>query len=180
MTFRAKFVAADNGYPDTTYEYETAVNNQLLQNMRDAAQETGGELCTNSLDPRSCVQKALEDATDHYLLSYETHSRSSQPEWRQIRVKVNRPGVTVSARSGVMIAPSLTTEERKREQIAAALVSPVDLPGLSLELQPFPPHQPGKNSSCHYSCARMRTTQGCGIRTGWILLLLGLCLVDRV
>jgi len=138
-----KFIASFNR-PDTTYEYETAVNGQLLQNMRDAAQETGGELCNNSLEPQSCVQKALEDATDHFLLSYETHSRASQPEWRQIRVKVNRPGVTVFARSGVMIAPILRTEEKKREQIAAALASPVDLPGLRLELQPVPPHQPGQ------------------------------------
>ena len=138
-----KFIASFTT-PDTTYEYETAVNGQLLQNLRDAAQETGGELCNNSLEPQSCVQKALEDATDHYLLSYETHSRASQPEWRQIRVKVNRPGVTVFARSGVMIAPILRTEEKKREQIAAALASPVDLPGLRLELQPVPPHQPGQ------------------------------------
>jgi len=130
--------------PDTTYEYETAVNGQLLENMRDAARETGGELCNNSLEPQSCVQKAMEDATDHYLLSYETHSRSSQPEWRQIQVKVNRPGVTVSARSGVMIAPNLRTEEKKREQIAAALASPVDIPGLWLELQPILPSQPGQ------------------------------------
>ena len=129
---------------DTTYQYETDVNGQLLQNMRDAAQETGGELCNDSLEPQSCVQKALEDATDHYLLSYETHSRSSQPEWRQIRVRVERPGVTVSARNGVMIAPTLRTGEKKREQIAAALASPVDLPGLRLELQPFPPHQLGQ------------------------------------
>ena len=130
--------------PETTYQYETEVNRQLLENMREAARETGGELCNNSLEPQSCVQKALEDATDHYLLSYETHSRSNQPEWRQIRVKVNLPGVTVSARNGVMIAPNLRTEEKKREQIAAALASPVDLPGLWLELQPIPPRQPGQ------------------------------------
>src|SRR5271157_4607682 len=130
--------------PVTTYEYETDVNSQLLQNMREAAQETGGELCSDSLEPQSCVQKALEDATDHYLLSYETHSRSTQPEWRQIRVKVDRPGVTVSARSAVMIAPNLSNEEKKRKQIAAALASPVDIPGLWLELQPIPPRQPGQ------------------------------------
>jgi len=138
-----KFIASFTR-PDTTYEYETAVNSQLLQNMREAAQETGGDLCNNSLEPQSCVQKALQDATEHYMLGYETHSRSSQPEWREIRVKVDWPGVTVSARSGVVIAPNLRTEEKKREQIAAALVSPVDLPGLWLELQPFPPHQPGQ------------------------------------
>jgi VWFA-related protein len=130
--------------PETTYEYETDVNSQLLQNMRDAAQETGGELCSNSVEPQSCVQKVIKDAAAQYLLSYETHSRAGQPEWRQIRVKVDRPGVTVSARNGVMIAPTLRTEEKKQEQIVAALASPVDLPGLRLELQPFPPHRPGQ------------------------------------
>jgi VWFA-related protein len=129
--------------PDTTYQYETEVNGQLLRNMRDAAQETGGGLCNNSLQPQSCVQKALDDATDYYLLTYETHSRSNQPEWRQIRVKVDRPGVAVSARRGVIIAPALNTAQKKRDQIAAALASPADLPGLRLELQPFPPRQQG-------------------------------------
>jgi VWFA-related protein len=123
--------------PDTTYSYETEVNTQLLQNIRDAAQQTGGELCNNSLEPQSCAQKALEDATDHYSLTYEAHSKSKQPEWRQIRVKVNQPGVTISARNGVLIAPDLNTEEKKREQIAAALASPVEMPGLWLELQPI-------------------------------------------
>jgi VWFA-related protein len=129
--------------PETTYEYETDVNRQLLQNMRDAAQETGGELCSNSVEPQSCVQQAMEDAAAQYVLSYETHSRAGQPKWRQIRVKVNRPGATVSARNGVMIVPTLRTEE-KQGQIVAALASPVDLPGLRLELQPFPPHRPGQ------------------------------------
>jgi VWFA-related protein len=122
---------------DTTYEYETEVNGQLLQNMREAAQETGGELCNNSLQPQTCLQRALDDATDYYLLSYETHSRSSQPEWRRIKVNVDRPGVAVSARSGVMFTPTLNTEEQKRDQLAAALASLVDFPGLRLELQPF-------------------------------------------
>lgn len=118
--------------PDSTYEYETEVNNQLLQNMRDVTQETGGELCRNSLEPQLCVMGAVRDATDHYLVTYETHSRSSRPEWRQIQVKVNRRGIAVSARTGVMIAP-LTAENKKREQIVDALVSSIDLPGLLLD-----------------------------------------------
>lgn len=130
--------------PDTTYQYETEVNGQLLQNMREAAQETGGELCNNSSDPQGCVQKATEDTSEPYQLSYETHSRSSRPEWRQIRVKVDDPSLNVSARRGVMIAPTLRTDEKKREQIAAALGSPLDLPGLWLELQPLPPRKPGQ------------------------------------
>jgi hypothetical protein len=43
-----------------------------------------------------------------------------------------------------MIAPNLRKEEKKREQMTAALASPVELPGLWLELQPIPPHRPGQ------------------------------------
>ena len=132
------------GQGQETHEYLTDVNRQLRENMREAAEETGGEFCNNPLEPSSCVQKAMEDGTDHYLLSYETHSRSSHPEWRQIQVKVNRPGLAVYSRTGVMIAPNLRTEEKKREQITAALASPLDLPGLWLELQPIPPNRPGQ------------------------------------
>ena len=130
--------------PLTTYSYETDVNSQLLRNLREAALETGGELCFNSEDPRSCVQKALQDATDHYVLTYQTHSHSSQPEWRQIQVKVERPGITVSSRNGVLIAPSLKGGEKKREQITAALASPIDLPGLRLDFRAVPPRQSGQ------------------------------------
>jgi hypothetical protein len=130
--------------PQTTYQYETEVNNQLLQNMRDVAQETGGELRGTSVEPQACIQRVMGDATDYYLLSYETHSRSNKPELRQIRVKVDRPGVTVSARKSVLIDPAIGTAEEKRERIAAALASPMDLPGLRLELLPFSPHQPGQ------------------------------------
>jgi len=131
-------------HPQTTYEYETEVNNQLLQNMRDVAQETGGELCGTSVELGACIQGVMEDATDYYVLSYETHSRSNKPELRQIRVKVDRQGVTVSARKSVLVDPTIGTAEEKRERIAAALASPMDLPGLRFELLPLPPHQPGQ------------------------------------
>ena len=164
--------------PDTTYEYETEVNRQLRQNMREAAQETGGELCGGSMSPPSCVQKALEDASDHYLLSYESHSRSSQPEWRQIRVKVSRPDVTVSARSGVLIAPILRTEEEKHEQIAAPWRLQWTCRACGLNYSPSHAISPDRSSLCRYLCSRTRNTKGYGIRVGWILRLYELCSMD--
>jgi VWFA-related protein len=124
--------------PDSTSEYESDVNHQLLENLREAAKETGGDLCLNSLLPQTCVQQIEDDATSYYLLSYEAHSQSTRPEWRSIRVKLDRGGLVVSARTGVLIDPALTTSEKKREQIASALFSPVDLPGLLFEVQVSP------------------------------------------
>ena len=71
------------------------------------------------------MQKALDDALGRYLLTYETHSRSKEPEWRQIQVRVDRQGLTLHARKGVMIDPALSSAKMKREQIAAAQASPV-------------------------------------------------------
>ena len=84
------------------------------------------------------MQEIEDDATSYYLLSYETHSQSTRPEWRSIRVKLDRGGLFVSARTGVLIDPTLTTAEKKREQIASALFSPVDLPGLLFEVEISP------------------------------------------
>lgn len=130
--------------PQTTSVYETEVNDQLRQNLRTAAQETGGELCNNSLEPQGCVQRAMDDSADEYLLTYETHSRTKRHEWRPIQVKLNRPGLTVYSRTGVMIAPDLKAEEKKREQIAAALASPVNLPGLLLDVKVLAPGKAGQ------------------------------------
>lgn len=158
--------------PQTTYSYETDVNTQLLMNLREAALETGGELCSNSADPRSCVRNAVQDATDYYMRTYQTHSHSSQPELRQIRVTVDRPGVTVFSRDAVLIAPSLKDGEKKRDQITAALASPIDLPGLRLDFRPVPARQSGKSAYCHWSCFLMRIAPACEIEMELTSLLL--------
>jgi len=126
--------------PDTTYHYETDVNRGLFHNMQEAAEETGGEICNDPSQPQDCIHKALESATEPYVLTYETHSRSKRPEWRKISVKIDQPGLRVSARSGVLISPGLTGASKKREQIAYGLASPVDLPGLRIDLQSLPAH----------------------------------------
>ena len=162
--------------PNTTYEYETEINNQLLQNLREAAEETGGELCNNSLEPQSCVQKALDDALGRYLLTYETHSRSKEPEWRQIQVRVDRQGLTLHARKGVMIDPALSSVKIKREQIAAALASPVDFPGLRLELQPWLPRQTGQPLNLSLRISSDTTHQGVWSTSGMDITVAGIVL----
>lgn len=116
--------------PTSTYEYETAVNMQLLQNLRYAAQETGGRLCNNALDAAACVRSAEQDGSDFYLLTYATHSRQRQPEWRTIKVTVQRPGSTVFARTGVLIQPRSDPVQEKRRQIQEALLGPIEFSAL--------------------------------------------------
>jgi VWFA-related protein len=119
--------------PVSTYEYETEVNRELLQNMRSAAEETGGELCNDSLQPEACVRSAEQDASEFYLLSYATHSGQKRAEWRTIHVTVQRPGVRVFARTGVLIETHPDPIQEKQRQLQAALLSPVEFSALSVE-----------------------------------------------
>ena len=119
--------------PLSTYENETEVNWGLLQNMRSVAQETGGELCNSSLQAEACVRSAEQDAREFYLLTYATHSRQRRPEWRTIHVTVQRPEVKVFARTGVLIETHPDPAQEKREQIQAALLSPVEFSALRVD-----------------------------------------------
>jgi len=148
--------------------------------MRDAAQETGGELCTTSIEPQSCIQRVMEDATGYYLLGYEIHSRSNKPELRQIRVKVDRPGVTVSAGNSVLVDPTIGTAEEKRERIAAALASLVDLPACDSNCYLFRPISLGRGSCYRCFWGQTRNTQECGAQARSTLLSLELWFVDRM
>ena len=119
--------------PVSTSEYDTEVNWGLLQNMRSVAQETGGELCNSSLQAEACVRSAEQDAREFYLLAYATHSRQRRPEWRTIHVTVQRPEVKVFARTGVLIETNPDSAQEKREQIQAALLSPVEFSALRVD-----------------------------------------------
>jgi hypothetical protein len=59
-----------------------------------------------------------------------------------------------------MINPPVSSAKMKREQIAAALASPVDFPGLRLELQQMSPHQTGQQLNLSFRIRSDTTHQG--------------------
>ena len=121
--------------PTSTSNYNEEVNDQLLRNMRDAAEQTGGGLCNDDLHPEHCIHDAIEDASSYYLLGYQPRYDGKHPEWREIKVKVRAAGAHVLARDAVLLEPQVDLEHLKRAQIQAALRSPFDMPGIPLELK---------------------------------------------
>jgi hypothetical protein len=86
------------------------------------------------------------------------------------RVKVERPGVTISSRNGVLIALSLKGGEKKREQITLLLLLRSISPARDWIFVPCLLVNPDKSSSFQWSFSLTRIALACGIEMELISL----------
>ena len=70
----------------------------------DLAALTGGVSLVDTNDPLAGIDRAVRDASSHYVLGYEPATSPKRNESRQIEVRVRRPGVRVLARRGYRVA----------------------------------------------------------------------------
>lgn len=68
--------------------------------LRDLADETGGLLISNTNDPGARLRQVGEDLHAYYLLTYTPKNQTYDGRFRQIILKVNRPGADVQTRKG--------------------------------------------------------------------------------
>ena len=73
---------------------------QAKEMARDLAALTGGVSLVDTNDALGGIDRAVRDASSHYVLTYEPQTPAKGSEYRSIEVKVRRPGVRVLARHG--------------------------------------------------------------------------------
>lgn len=73
---------------------------QSREMLRDLAALTGGVSLVDTNDPLAGIDRAVADASSHYVLTYEPERPARGDEYRRIEVTVKRPGVRVLARRG--------------------------------------------------------------------------------
>lgn len=66
---------------------------------------TGGRLIANSNDVRPGLERAIEDTSGYYEVTYDPQLASFDGAFRRVSVKVKRPRVTVQAREGYFALP---------------------------------------------------------------------------
>lgn len=107
------------------------------------ARETGGKAVFNNNDLNFGLEKLLEDTKGYYLLGYQPDSDTfdaTTRKFNKLNIKVNRPGMTVSYRSGFFgvadsdIRRPAQTAQTASLQIQRALSSPFSSNGISLKL----------------------------------------------
>ena len=138
--------AADNTYEiiDGHREAKLQIRSDEFRASQDGlvylAGQTGGKALINSNDMNAGMQRALDEQTGYYLIGYIPDAETFDPNKRKfnkLEVKMKRPGLNVSYRSGFFntntttaAAPVLSVERT----MAKALTSPFALNDITLNV----------------------------------------------
>ncbi|HEV2862182.1 MAG TPA: VWA domain-containing protein [Pyrinomonadaceae bacterium] len=79
---------------------EDLMNQNPEGGLKELAGGTGGLFISNTNNPGPRLRQVDEDLHAYYLLSYSPRNQNFDGQFRQISLKVNRPGVEVQARKG--------------------------------------------------------------------------------
>ena len=110
------------------------MNSRLSSILQSLAENTGGRVFANNF-PGTELRQILKDESAYYLVGYSSSQNPADGKFHRIKVKIDRPGVDVKARSGY-VAPTLAEIELARKplpapppaDVAKALESVVDAP----------------------------------------------------
>jgi VWFA-related protein len=113
-------------------ELRTAQNN-----LRVLSEQTGGFASVDSNDFKTAFDRIVRDNTSYYLLGYYPSNDKRGGKFRNIEVRVNKPGLRVRARKGYVPeakGPTVTskTPSEGSPDLAEALGRPIQTSGLTL------------------------------------------------
>jgi len=94
------------------------VNEQLT--MESIAEQTGGKALYNSNDLAELGAEAIDRGSNFYTLTYTPVNQALDTRWREIKVKVDRPGLHLDYRNGYYaVEPGTTLAGKKIERVSA-------------------------------------------------------------
>ncbi|MSO61536.1 MAG: VWA domain-containing protein [Acidobacteria bacterium] len=89
--------------------------------LRRIAYDTGGRAIVSTNDPECDLQSVMADASAYYLVGYTPTRRTNDGKFHEIKVRVKRRGVKVTARRGYYAA-----SEKELTAAAEAAATPVN------------------------------------------------------
>jgi VWFA-related protein len=100
------------------------------------AKNTGGRAFYNTNDLSGAIRRAVDDARVTYLIGYSPSHGEWNGRFREIKVKVKRPGVEVRHRKGYLAFPlPEASKGRLGSIIAKAVESPLQASGIAVSVR---------------------------------------------
>lgn len=116
--------------------------------IEEIAHNTGGRAFFNTNDIENSIARAVDDARTSYILGYYPDNAQWNGEFHEIKVKVDRPGVRVRARSGYLATRSAhMTEKDQNTMLLQIASSPLESTGLALFAKLDPRSSSGSRDS---------------------------------
>lgn len=105
--------------PSVEAEYASSI-----RSLREVSGSTGGFAAVDRNDLAGAFDRILEDSSDYYVLGYAAANPGRPGEFRDITVKVERPGARVVARKGYVVPPRQANSVTTGRQQDQAVPSP--------------------------------------------------------
>jgi VWFA-related protein len=112
-----------------------APRREEFDTMLRFAEGTGGRALYNTNDIAGSIRKSIDDSRVSYLLGYYPSNDQWDGGFRELKVKVDRPGVDLRARKGYYAVPDTTvTAAQRTAQLDEAIQSSLDSSELGLDV----------------------------------------------
>jgi VWFA-related protein len=104
--------------------------------VKNLSEMSGGRGFSNTNDLSGAIRRVIEDSSASYVLEYYPDHNNWNGEFRDIKVKVNRPGVEVHSRKGYFaVINAASAPKNDAERVAQALQIPVESTDLAFDVQ---------------------------------------------
>jgi VWFA-related protein len=107
-----------------------------FETLNDFADMTGGKAFYNTNDILGAFQRAAEDGSSYYMLSYYLDTKNTKPGWRKLQVKLDRKDAQVRSRTGFFVTNATMNPVLTRDlDMANALHSPIEGTGIAMSVE---------------------------------------------
>ncbi|HZQ20898.1 MAG TPA: VWA domain-containing protein [Terriglobales bacterium] len=96
-------------------DHEAEMNADRHEAMYSLASETGGRVCLEDNDLGDCIQRAMNDSSSFYEISYYPTSTDWNGEFRKIIVKSKRAGLHLAYREGYFARPDDSADPKSAQ-----------------------------------------------------------------
>ncbi len=104
--------------------------------IRNLSDMSGGHPIFGTNDLAGAIRRVVDDSAATYLLGYYPDHNKWNGEFREIKVKVNRPGVEVRSRKGYFaIADTASAAQKDAEKLADAIKNPLEVTDFAFDVQ---------------------------------------------
>ena len=121
------------------------------QEMRDylfaLAANTGGRATVEMNDVKTAIERLFRENNWYYVIGYRATTPPDDDKFRRLEVKVNRPGVTVRARSGFEPPKRAKKNAEPPSPLVKALAGVLPDDGIAMQVTAAPFATSGKNAA---------------------------------
>jgi VWFA-related protein len=128
------FSASSQGSGPRVKRLDTTTRDSITSTqatMLNLAKRTGGKAFMETNDLAGAIQTAMDDARTTYVLSFSPSHNQWNGQFREVKVRVKRPGLEVRHRTGYLALADPSTDINQRQR---AIVEAGNIPLLSTGL----------------------------------------------